>query len=153
MLRCLKKINCEIFSAQFVIREPPPKIDIVPSRIRRNTVNDLSCGGVDDEEHLAQPGRDQDSNQQHSSHSTTGASSTIPKSATSTVPLSSVAPVVDNIRYLSSASQDGATADENVKIITKAENKGAEKSSHLPHHENKYRYGDRFGITIRVIVF
>ncbi|KAH7731145.1 CRE-UNC-51 protein [Aphelenchoides avenae] len=113
--------DINIPETQFVVRERP-KQDSLPSRARRYTVNDLaSC-----DEPSGSGTRTE-----HSASDPTNAGA-FPKSATSTVPLSTVAeedsprkesmrqgadaPPVDNIRHLR-ASPDHRSPSETVKVI------------------------------------
>ncbi|KAI1713474.1 protein kinase domain-containing protein [Ditylenchus destructor] len=135
---------------QFVIREhPPPKVDGPPSRIRRNTINDLAGCTLTDKE----PSLSNASSKHYAEQPSSSANTSIPKSATSAVPLSLVdtnlfeptklQPAVDNIRYQSASSspQAGSSASAQVKIITNSALLG-NKYSDKPSLLNDTKFSD-----------
>ncbi|KAI1724689.1 protein kinase domain-containing protein [Ditylenchus destructor] len=134
---------------QFVIREPPPpKVDGPPSRIRRNTFNDLAgCTLTDKEPSLS------NASKLYAEQPSSSGNTSIQKSATSAVPLSLVdansfdptklQPAVDNIRYQSASSspQPGSSASAQVKIITNSALSG-NKYSDKPSLLNDTKFSD-----------
>uniref|UniRef100_A0A915EDH1 Non-specific serine/threonine protein kinase n=1 Tax=Ditylenchus dipsaci TaxID=166011 RepID=A0A915EDH1_9BILA len=126
---------------QFVIREQPnhPQKSELPSRIRRNTVNDLA--GCNDDSTVNQPQTDskQDPFQQLTSTS-------IPKSATCAVIAAipeagsskseNSQPPVDNIRYQSTSPPNAASASAQIKIISRPVNSSSDKTSHSEHNHS-----------------